>query len=99
MFEGKIKQEKLRKIKWLKIYNKNPGIKPLIYFFNKLSHLKIIDETEASLKSKLQILFADYQGRDLKNVHTKFIQYKTNPGHHPEIDKLLDLTAKSQTAS
>ena len=99
VFEGKIKQEKLRKIKWLKIYNKNPGIKPLIYFFNKLSHLKIIDETEASLKSKLQILFADYQGRDLKNVHTKFIQYKTNPGHHPEIDKLLDLTAKSQTAS
>ena len=99
VFEGSIKQENLRRIKWLKIYNKNPGIKPLIYFFNKLSQLKIIDETEASLKSKLQILFADYQGRDLKNVHTKFIQYKTNPGHHPEIDKLLDFTAKSLTAS
>jgi hypothetical protein len=99
VFEGSIKQEKLRKIKWLSKYKGYPFIKPLVYFFNKLIQLNIIDETETSLKSKLQILFADYQDRDLKNVQTKFTQYKKDPGYYPEIDKLLDFTAKSLTAS
>lgn len=99
VFEGSIKQEKLRKIKWLSKYKGDPFIKPLVYFFNKLIQLNIIDETETSLKSKLQILFADYQDRDLKNVQTKFTQYKKDPGHYPKIDKLLDFTAKSLTAS
>jgi len=98
VFEGSIKQEKLRKIKWRKIYNNKPSIKPLIYFFDKLSQLNIIDETEASLKKKIKILFANSMGKEL-NIYQNYNQYKAKPGHHPKIDNLLDFTAKSLTAS
>jgi hypothetical protein len=94
VFEGSIKQEKLRKIKWQSKYNGKPFIKPLFYFFDKLRQLGVIDETETTLKTKVQIMFGDHQGKELLNIQQKFYQYKKDPGRHDKIEQILGSIAK-----
>jgi len=91
IFEGKIKQSKLKRISWKQKDGIKQKIKPLYYFFDKLRQAGVLDETEKTLKKKIKIMFADNEGKELKGIHQTFGQYKGKPGDHPDIDKLLDL--------